>query len=155
MGELVLFDLDNTLVDRTGAFQEWAQHFCTERALDAEAEAWIVVADGDGFTPRRQLFERLRERYGLKDDVDELLEVYYERYFACFRPDPAVISALQALRDHSWRIGVVTNGGKWQATKLERAQLSGFVDVLCVSEEVGWAKPDRRMFVEAAKRCGL
>lgn len=154
MTRLALFDLDNTLVDRTAAFLEWSHVFCRECALDPGATAWIAEADGDGFTARHELFVRVKHRYGIPDSVDELLDRYYEQYFSCFRPDQSVIAALLRLRESGWRIGVVTNGARWQRTKLERAGLAEIVDALCTSHEIGWPKPDRRIFEEAARRCG-
>ena len=62
--------------------------------------------------------------------------------------------ALSALREAGWRIGVVTNGSMpQQADKAERLGLSPLVDALCVSEELGVEKPDRRIFEEAVRRC--
>lgn len=42
MQRLVLFDLDNTLLDRRRALTEWAADFCRIRGLGAEAEGHLV-----------------------------------------------------------------------------------------------------------------
>lgn len=54
---LVLFDLDNTLVDRTATFFRWAAEFCAHHELNHPAAlAWLIDEDGDGFRPREGFF---------------------------------------------------------------------------------------------------
>ena len=67
--ESVLFDLDNTLIDRTGAFRS----FCVElyRSNDAirqvsteeEAVSFLVELDQDGMCDRRRLFEQVISKW--------------------------------------------------------------------------------------------
>lgn len=71
---VVLVDLDNTLVDRAGAFAAWASAFTSDRGLGPDAASWLVEADGDGYTPRAVLAERMRARFHLSDDVPHLVE---------------------------------------------------------------------------------
>ena len=52
---LLLVDLDNTLIDRAGAFERWAQGFVAARGGDAGDAAWLVAADRDGLEPRERL----------------------------------------------------------------------------------------------------
>jgi phosphoglycolate phosphatase-like HAD superfamily hydrolase len=49
---LAIFDLDNTLVDRAGAFRRWAVEFVARHGLDPAERRWLVAADEDGFAPR-------------------------------------------------------------------------------------------------------
>jgi phosphoserine phosphatase len=46
MGErLLLFDLDNTLIDRAGGFTTWARAFASRRSLRGESEVAEAVAE--------------------------------------------------------------------------------------------------------------
>ena len=45
---LVLFDLDNTLLDREAAYARWARGFCDANGLPDDAHAWLVTDDDDG-----------------------------------------------------------------------------------------------------------
>lgn len=55
-----------------------------------------------------------------------------------------------------WRIAIATNGETGQQwAKIRNTGLDGHVDTVAVSQEVGVAKPDRRMFDVAAERCGV
>jgi putative hydrolase of the HAD superfamily len=38
---LVLFDLDNTLIDRAASFRRWATHFAEVHSLGPEDVAWL------------------------------------------------------------------------------------------------------------------
>lgn len=151
---LVLFDLDNTLVDRTGAFRKWAERFVAGNGLGEEAVEWLCSTDDDGFAQREALFEEARRHFGLRQTSDELIVEYRQSYPNGFGPSAPVIDALRSLRGAGWRVGVVTNGPSSQRDKLVRAGLEDLVDAVCISDEIGSTKPDRRIFEEALRRCG-
>jgi putative hydrolase of the HAD superfamily len=154
MSPLVLFDLDNTLVDRAATYRRWAERFAIDRGLGPDAVDWLCDADEDGFARRRDVFTDARRHFGLAETADELVAAYWNDYFAFYEPDPATNSALMRLRSSGWRIGIVTNGPSTQHEKIGRADLLPLVDACCVSEEIGASKPDRRIFDEAFARCG-
>jgi len=150
---LALFDLDNTLVDRQSAFERWAEGFVQHHGLPREALDVLSSLDEHGFAPREQVFQGIRARFDMADPVDALISSYRATYPGYFYPDREVNRALSRLRTLDWTIGVVTNGPPSQRLKLERAELLGQVDAICISDEMGVAKPDRRIFEEAAHRC--
>ncbi|MGI5237431.1 HAD family hydrolase [Dactylosporangium sp. CA-139066] len=148
---LAIFDLDNTLIDRAAAFRRWAEGFAAARELGPDAVDWLERADGDGYTPRERLVAAILERYGVRVPVARLRAELVERV----EVDPAVPRKLEALRTAGWKVAVATNGATAQQwAKLRRTGLDAHVDAVAVSEEVGAAKPDRRMFAAAAQRCG-
>jgi HAD superfamily hydrolase (TIGR01549 family) len=152
---LAIFDLDNTLIDRAASVRRWAAEFVAQHRLDPAEEAWLIDADGDGFVPRPEFLGAVRERYGLDQPMPRLLADYRERIVALIDLDPAVPEALRRLRGHGWRIAIATNGNTdQQLAKIRRVGLADHVDAVAVSEEVGAAKPDRRLFEVAAQRCG-
>ncbi|UOB09705.1 HAD family hydrolase [Streptomyces sp. HP-A2021] len=72
------------------------------------------------------------------------------------RCDPKVLDGLSQLRASGWRVGIVSNGmADNQLSKIERSGLGERVDACCVSGDVGFRKPDVRIFQLAADRCGL
>lgn len=152
---LVIFDLDNTLIDRTVPFRRWATSFVAERGLDAGEVAWLEARDGDGFTPREEFLGAVRDRYGLREPIDALLTSFRDAIVALVEPDPRVPALLDGLREAGWRVAIATNGSTDQQwAKIRRTGLDDHVDAVAVSEEVGARKPDRRMFEVAARRCG-
>jgi putative hydrolase of the HAD superfamily len=148
---LVIFDLDNTLIDRSGAFSRWAVRFAGEHGLEPREADWLEAADGDGFTPREEFLSAVRDRYGIVVSLDD----FREQIVALVEPDPAVPPVLDALHTAGWRVAIATNGTTaQQMAKIRRTGLDANVDAIAVSEEVGVAKPDPRMFEAAARRCG-
>ena len=105
------------------------------------APEWLVEHDRDGKISREVFFGELRERFEVAISVAELIDAYDREYVARIRPDPDVLAALGVLRHDGWRIGVVTNGGATQRSKLARASLDDLIDGCCVSREFGVASP--------------
>lgn len=153
---VVLFDLDNTLIDRVAAFRSWASAFVVEHGLGGEVATLVLEqVDRDGFLPRADFFEDVRAHFGLTTPIATLLRDYGTRYPQCVTPPPpATFAALQMLRDRGWRVGVVTNGAPTQATKFAAAKLTEILDGWVISEVVGLRKPDPGIFAAAARACG-
>lgn len=152
---LVIFDLDNTLVDREVPLRRWAAQFVAERALEQDEVQWLVSADGDGFVPRPRFLSAVRERYGLDEPLDVLLDSFREQIVALVELDPQVPLVLDRLRREGWRVAIATNGSTaQQSAKIRRTGLDSHIDALAISEEVGVAKPDPQIFQVAAQRCG-
>nr|WP_240943223.1 HAD family hydrolase [Planosporangium thailandense] len=151
---MVIFDLDNTLLDREVPFRRWATQFVAEHGLAPGEVQWLVNADGDGFVPRPRFLTAVRERYGLDEPLDVLVTSFREQIVALVELDPQVPLALDRLRREGWRVAIATNGNTaQQSAKIRRTGLESHIDALAISEEVGVAKPDPRMFQVAAQRC--
>jgi putative hydrolase of the HAD superfamily len=152
---IALFDLDHTLYDREWTFRRWAATFVAAQPDPASEVEWLCEVDGDGLTDRADVWTQVRRRYGLETPMEELDARYRREYLDTIEQDPSVIRALGLLRDAGWRIGVITNGPTpHQANKAERLGLLSLVNAFCASAEVGFAKPDPRIFQEAIRRCG-
>ncbi len=144
---LLCLDLDNTLVDRTGAFRRWADEFVDALGIDPHEVDWLMQIDRDGFADRQTVFGAIRERYGLEPSAVELLTAYRERMPTLIEPDPAVQAALVKAREHGWIPWLVTNGVvDVQESKLKAAGLEDLVDGWVVSSSVGVRKPDPEIF---------
>ena len=159
----LLFDLDNTLIDREAAFIRFASHFYEQHLRDAttmsleEVVARMVLWDQDGYVAREAMFAKWADEWpeaGL--EPERLLPWYRLEMPRHFKPDADVNGLLAELnrRDVPW--GIVTNGntttqhGTCRATGLD--QLAPFI---VVSEEAGYAKPDSRIFRDAFNLTGL
>ncbi len=155
MARLALFDLDNTLLDRTRAFERWVDLFINEYRLPPEARVTLHLVDEDGLSPRESFFHELRELFSISRTVETLLERYYVDYIGCFDVGSDTIEALRTLRNDGWKLAVVTNGPPTQIEKMRVTHLVDEFDAICISEVVGSHKPDVGIFEEAARRCGL
>jgi FMN phosphatase YigB (HAD superfamily) len=154
MTPVVLFDLDNTLIDRDGAFRHWAGGFLADRDLDPTELEWVRREDDDGKASRHVFFAALRARFGLSESVEDLVGAYQEAIPTLHHPEPHVLAGLRALRAAGWKTAVVTNGPATQESKIRSAGLDTVLDAWCISGLVGVAKPERAIFEEAARRAG-
>jgi putative hydrolase of the HAD superfamily len=150
---LALFDLDNTLLDREAAFSRWAQGFIGNHGLSEDAWPFMHSADGNGMTPKRTFFQEVTTKFGMTNEVEDLVTDYFHEYPACFTVEEDTVEGLRQLRARGWRVGVITNGTSAQLAKLKATHLIGEFDAICVSEIVGVAKPDPAIFDTAAELC--
>ncbi|WP_200208379.1 HAD family hydrolase [Micromonospora coerulea] len=156
MQRLALFDLDNTLVDRSEAFRRWAVEFCTERQLPDDALAWLIATDQDGFVPRDWFFGEVKQRFSLTASVVDTWAQYRRRMPELVSCRREVLASLTLLRDDGWTVAIVTNGqADNQLGKIRRTGLDQCVDAWAVSGELGIRKPAREIFEAAARGCGL
>jgi putative hydrolase of the HAD superfamily len=149
---LVLFDLDNTLIDRQRAMARWAAEFTAARGLDGAAEQHIIATLRD--RAYRESFVRLRQDLALSEPADQMWTSYVEGLAAKVSCRPEVLTGLDELRAAGWTVGILTNGSQEiQHAKVTAAGLNGRVDAVCVSEDIGARKPDLAAFRAAAERC--
>ncbi|MGV9766075.1 HAD family hydrolase [Micromonospora tulbaghiae] len=82
--------------------------------------------------------------------VDQALaSVLHETHAEAIEPYADTVATLSALRDSGVRIGVVSNVG-WDIRKcFARHGIDGHVDAFVLSYEVGFVKPDPRIWVAA------
>jgi HAD superfamily hydrolase (TIGR01549 family) len=154
MRPLALFDLDDTLCDRAGAFSRWAHGFIATHGLDDDALPWLREVDESGRRLRTQFFALVRERFALEASVADLCEAYQPAYIAEYRCDPAVLDGLTRLRSAGWTVGIVTNGAPSQLEKITHTGLDAVVDGWAISEVEEVRKPDPEIFRRAARTCG-
>jgi putative hydrolase of the HAD superfamily len=153
---LLLVDLDNTLIDRAGAFGRWAREFASARGGGAADAAWLVAADRDGLEPRERLAAMIGERFGLHGRAEAGLVTELRRGLVEYLvPDPAVTGTLHDAREAGWVPFVVTNGTvEQQERKLRHTGLDQEVTGWVISEAAGMRKPDPEIFRFAAAQAG-
>lgn len=150
---LVLFDLDNTLVDRRGTLADWAAEFTARHGLDDEEQAYVLGLVAERAYP--STFDAIRTQYRLPMSTDELWRAYCTDIAAMASCPAEVLDGLDELRAADWRVGVATNGAAdIQRAKLRATGISERVDGVFVSEDADARKPQPRHFALAAARCG-
>ena len=152
---LLLCDLDDTLLDRAGAFAAWARGFVEARDLPADALAWLIEHDDDGYRDRPDFFASVRDRFRLPLSSADLQRDFYDAFPGLFHLDPGVGAALARARAEGWCVAVVTNGSPAQEDKILATGLDRLVDAWCISSVEGCRKPEVRLLEIAAERCGV
>jgi len=89
--------------------------------------------------------------------IEELQEAYTAPVFSVLPVlNEHVFSTLECLRRRAYKIGLISNTGRSPGRTLrrllDRFGILKFFDATIFSNEVGWLKPDRRIFMAAADR---
>ena len=167
----VLFDLDDTIVDsRTAEYKA----ICNFKKLfsnfdDIEdnefAQIWskITIELYDKYykgiinfeTLRIERIKKLFSNFKIKiEDYDakEKLKIYLELYEKNWTLFSDTIDVLEKLKN-KYKLAVVTNGdGIQQRKKIEKTGITKYFAEIIISSEVGFAKPDEKIFQIACKK---
>ena len=150
---LVLISLDDTLLDRSGAFRLWGKGFLDEIGAPQDDLDWLLSVDADGLTPRWDLADLIRDRYRLRIPSIDLVEELHEGPLGFERLDPLVGCALRIAGDAGLVPVVVTNGqAEVQEGRIRRTGLDRYIADWVISERAGVSKPNPRIFALAAQR---
>jgi putative hydrolase of the HAD superfamily len=172
-GFTVLFDLDDTLFDHSGAtrdalghvrtlvpaFDVWtldefdARHRDILELLHVEVLAGQRTVDDARLERFRRLLEAAGGPHADATIVDGLAWGYREAYEQHWRMVPGAVALARAVKAAGASLAIVTNNGvKEQQLKVERGGLLPYVDALITSEEFGATKPDPRIILHAIAR---
>ena len=171
----VLLDLDDTLVDstaamiaagRTAAAALWPQvgpdlHEAAARRFRADPRGLFGAytrGELDFTAMRRARVTDLAEHLGLDhlEDAHGRFEAAYAPAFADhLRVFEDVTSLLRRAEGHGWPVGVLTNSGAaYTAEKLRLAGLEDRFEVVVTTDDLGYGKPDPRVFAHACSLLG-
>lgn len=152
----VFFDLDDTLIDRAGAFARYVEHLFVRfphafpEPRRAEARAELHALDRRGASDRSAFCRRVTETFpGLGMEPARLWEDMSGLLPAYVRGDDAVQALVRGLTQRQ-PVAVVSNGsGRVQRAKLHHSGLMHVLPEVFLSGEVGADKPDPRIFQAA------
>lgn len=168
--DAVLFDLDDTLLDGDAAWRSGMTAIlrrCSGIDRDRAFSAWDVAFNEyfDAYLEGRlSLHEHRTKRIrswaeALSIPIEpgtehDWFDSYLAGYEAGWKPFSDVAPALHRLAHV--RLGIVTNGdGQQQRAKVSALALDVNFEVIVVSGDVGYPKPDPRIFHAAAQTLGL
>ena len=168
----VIFDMDGTLLKHTwqlsqiteALFQTFASDLQPvthdmffEQFWSKSEDLWYMMVDGalDGNTVAKySYFNTLRSFEKDTSLAEPMLACWNELVLAEAKPFSDTLTVLDALQK-KYTTGILTNGFiTLQRDKIKKYDLAAHVDFTLVSEEVGYHKPDKRVFEEALKLAG-
>ena len=88
-------------------------------------------------------------------DATYLTDAIYEVMLNVWSAYDDTVPMLRALRDAGLRLALISNAGVPIRTVLDRDGITDLVDAIVLSYEVGWVKPDLRIFQAAVNTLGL
>ena len=158
MIKAILFDLDETLLDRNASIQlflEEQYHRFAEPLAQVPFEEYrerFLLYDEHGYVAKEIVYARLVEEFKLAIDPAQLVDDFYT---ISYQPllFPGTVTLLQVLRAASYKLGIITNGSiRTQQSKLDKGGLMPLVDVALISEAEGIRKPEAELFLRATRQ---
>lgn len=160
MPQLILIDLDGTLVDSVPDLALCVDQMMSQLGLPLRGEAavreWIgngvpvlvrraLVGAVDGEADA-ELYDRALPLY---------LELYEQNVCVNSRPYPGVVAGLQALQP-DFRLGCVTNkAARFTEPLLEKLGLADYFEIIVSGDTVAKKKPDPAPLIYAAEQLGI
>ena len=164
MIKAVLFDFDETLQDRTLAFEGYMDAMLKKYFPDIDEKTAreykddMVKTGNGGYVNRIEWYQALLEKWGYADKLsaNELAEHYDTTFGDHNVIFEHTVPLLKELKKRGLLVGVITNGPSYlQNHKMDESGLREYCDIVVVSGDLGVHKPDKRIFELTAERLGL
>jgi putative hydrolase of the HAD superfamily len=164
MNKAIFFDIDDTLLD-TSNFAKLAR----EAAINMMVDNGLPLSNEKAYELLKEIIAQKGSNYDKHFNVltktvfgeenPMLIALgmitYHNVKFALLRPFAHATEILIYLKSKGYRLAVISNGitiKQWE--KLVRMNLHYFFDEIITSEEVGFEKPNKRIFEEALNKMG-
>lgn len=160
MTKAILFDLDETLLDRAASLENYIEnqhrrHKLEHIAYEIYRDRFIEL-DGRGYTDRQKVFETLIKDFTLSLSTEELLADFKQNAWKNCKTFADTSKVLSELRLRGYKLGIITNGSlESQSVKLSESGLNSLVDIALISEQEQVKKPNPAIFIRAADRLGV
>ncbi|WOA59849.1 HAD family hydrolase [Bacillus mycoides] len=161
----MLFDLDDTLLDRDKALDNLfllVLEKCYEDVSDTVKNNMLQkfkeydkreYGISDKTIVLESLFDEFAPKYRLPRNY--IQDFWNENFPKCFSIDQNTILFLNHIKRH-FKVGIITNGStQRQKAKIMNTSLNEYFDTIIISEEVGFSKPDKRIFELALKKLNV
>ena len=160
MLQAVIFDLDQTLLDRTATFHRFLEKQYLRFQCDLQIVslmkyiATVQTYDGNGYTPKLDVYTQVCADLSLG-----LSEELYTDFKEVYGQEPILfgdtVTVLEALADR-YKLGLITNGRSvGQNAKIDCAGIRRFFDAIKISEEEGVKKPSPIIFERCLEQLGV
>lgn len=166
---MLFFDIDATLLDHERAEELGSLAFLKENKEELKCsrsefvKRWYALSDKyfEKFLLKELSFQeqrrmRMKELFGRhlnNEQADNKFNAYLEYYKANWKAYDDVIPCLELLKKQGNSLGIISNGDyKQQIEKLESMNIDKYFDCVITSSEIGVAKPNSAIFLEACDR---
>jgi putative hydrolase of the HAD superfamily len=157
--EAVLFDLDQTLLDRKSslaAFLRGQWELFRHGLGNADFGTWssrFVALDKQGMVRKSEVYPQLLTEFGGDPALTgALLADYSSRSCHYAVGCPGMQSTITTLRAHRLKLGIITNGETdFQSRNIAALGLDELMDSILISQREGLRKPERQLFLRAAE----
>ena len=170
----VIFDLDDTLLDRRSTFERYCDYIIGTLLFDdafgaggpcgagdvkmqeraVAIKEYMVVNDRRGYESRETLYTNTINKFGLSCRADFMVENWQTNFDKYAVPEPNLFATLDYL-SKKYRLGIITNGGaSMQNRKIDALGIRGYFNSIIISGEAGVEKPDAAIFRMSCEELG-
>ena len=159
----ILFDLDNTLVDRVRSLAQYAKQFHHDFGADlnpielSAIEHVIHEADQGGYGDKQEMFRHLCHVLPWRQapSPDTVETHWFSHYPNLAVGMDGLHDTLHALHTQGFTLGIITNGTvKSQASKIQLLKLEPYMRAIVISEAAQVKKPNPAIFQLALSQVG-
>jgi putative hydrolase of the HAD superfamily len=162
MIKAVIFDLDDTLLDREASVVYFVEqqhqrlrHLFEGVSCDKFVQKFVKL-DDHGYVSKDIVYQQLESEFGLTDVWQTLLADYRNEFDNYCINLPGLKPMLQTLQAQNLKLGIITNGpSPFQERKIEAMGIAPYFSTVLVSTAEGVRKPDAEIFHRALTRLGV
>ena len=162
MIQVVLFDLDQTLLDRTSslkAFLNWQVNFFELVTIQQKPQfiQRFIELDNNGSVWKDQVYAQLIQEFQISSySTQALLKNYIQDFNKFCRSFSDVDLVIYSLFKANFSLGLISNGKTpFQEDNFKALGLSEYFSSVIVSEAVGLRKPHPEIFQLACQQLGV
>ena len=153
--QAILFDLDNTLVDRHASLTKYAlifyddfkdQLLTTDETTVVNLVIWL---DEGGYRAKSDFFADLQQGllWTTIPSLDTLQKHWYDHYVAVTVGMDSLHDTLTTLSEADYSLGIITNGSaESQQGKIDQLEIEPYMQTVVISGAVGVKKPAPQIF---------
>ncbi|MCJ8007229.1 HAD family hydrolase [Lederbergia wuyishanensis] len=161
----MLFDLDDTLLDRNKAVDKMFLIILEQCYEDvkhsAKSEMLQKFKEYDnksyGYSDKTKVLESFFDDFPPKHRLPRnyIQDFWNHNFPYCFSINQNTINIVNAIKMQV-KVGIITNGStQRQKAKIINTNLNSCFDTIIISEEVGFSKPDKRIFALALNKLNV
>lgn len=151
-----IFDMDGTILESMGVWQEITTRFLTNRSLP------IIEEDMEAYKDMTldESMRYIKNKYNLKESPEELNREFNglvaNAYIYEIDAKPGVVEYIKKLKKQGVRIAIATSGYRELCeAAMKRLRMSDLIDAYALSSEVGVNKSNPDVYLLAAERIGV
>jgi len=153
----VIFDLDGTLIDSMGVWEEVDKEYLQRRNIPVPEDIFAEIAGGNSF---REICLHFKDKFALSETIEEIgaewTEMVAEHYETEVKLKPDVQKLLVSLAEQGVKIALGTSNSKLLAEKVLRAnKVRDKFSVIVAGTDGIKGKPFPDIFLQAAAELGV
>lgn len=158
----VIFDVDETLVDRKEAFIRLCEYLIDKyspkypfQCSKEELISHMIKIDANGYGVLEDFIPKLDKWWKLPLSSQDFINERNQIFGSLTIPYPEIYEVLDILKE-KYKLGIITNGfSTVQREKIKTVKITDYFDDIVVSGETEFAKPDPQIFFMSCKNLGV